>query len=212
MSSGSKSTSRANRFKAFIRGNSAQPIPSTSAPSSPPTNYKNLKYVKDSITKSTSNVSISSTLSSSSTNKQSSQKQTKTSSIITTTTTTSDQAGLDTKKRFESLKAFTMDGCDHNRSPAINSFNSSISIREGSRLKDKFAVNSGFQTTNMPSVSVKLQPSQELSSRSSTRSDCSSPALSIASSSKMTAESPFMQAFPQKKRNTCYEISSKKDF
>lgn len=194
MSSGSKS--RTSRFKAFIRGGSS--LPSTSsAPNSPPTNYKNLKYVKDSITKSTSNMSISSL------HHSSSNKMHASTTTTTTTTTTTNEIELNTKRRFESLKSYTIDSFNNRNSNATT--NSSISSREGSVLSDKFtSSSSGFQT-NLPGINVKI-PYQE-GSLSSTRSECPSPNLSIASSSKLV-NGPFAQTFPQKKRNTVYEVSS----
>lgn len=199
MSSGSKS--KTSRFKAFIsRGSGGSSIPSTSsAPNSPPTNYKNLKYVKDSITKSTSNMSISSHHLSLSNKMHAS---------TTTTTTTANEIELNTKRRFESLKSYTVDSFNNNNNSDRNSnakTNSSISSREGSVLSDKFT--SKFQT-NLPAICVKI-PYQESVLTSSTRSECPSPNLSIASSSSQLVNGPFAQTFPQKKRNTVYEVSSK---
>lgn len=199
MSSGSKS--KTSRFKAFIsRGGGGSTIPSTSsAPNSPPTNYKNLKYVKDSITKSTSNMSISSHHSS---------LTNKIHASTTTTTTTTNEIELNTKRRFESLKSYTVDSFNNNNNNSNRNSNattnSSISSREGSVLSDKFTTK--FQT-NLPAVSVKI-PYQESVSTASTRSECPSPNLSISSSSKLV-NGPFEQTFPQKKRNTVYEVSSK---
>lgn len=131
MSSSNNSTNKTSRFKSFIRGVSAQPS------LIPQQNYKNLKYVKESVTKSTSNTSIASNISNNS------------NSITQTIQDSSIE--MNTKRRFASLKSISLD------SFSINSINNGFKrdSRESSLLNDQFNANSN---ASFGSLTSQQQP------------------------------------------------------
>ncbi len=181
MSSDKNQATKKSRFKSFIRGVSTQPS------QIPQQNYKNLKYIKDTVSKSTSNTSISSITSNNS------------SSI-----TQKIQDETSTKLRFASLKSITIDSFSINSSNDFkrNSKDSGLLIDQlNTNSKTSFNKQQAHEVNSNNNLNLEKIPVMRNSHTLPTR-----PKSAIEYKSFMD------NVTISNKRNSCYETSKSLNF